>query len=164
MLAHLTFRGDAGRVDGALVGDPGLLHLLAGGKLPLLDGAGALDLLLASFALGGDARFRDGLLVGDACLFDRLARRDLRLLGLGLAQRALARHLRALQRPAHLDVALLLQPRGLALALDLQRLPFGVQIAGADLDHRILFDVVAQLALGFDVFHQAGEAFGIEAV
>ena len=41
---------------------------------------------------------------------------------------------------------------------------FGFEIAGADLDHRILFDVVAQLALGLDVFHQLGQAFRVEAV
>jgi hypothetical protein len=43
-------------------------------------------------------------------------------------------------------------------------LPFGFEIAGADLDHRILFDVVAQFTLGLDVFHQLGEAFRVEAV
>ncbi len=120
----------------------------ARGDLPLLDRRRALDLLLAGLALGGDARFGDRLLVGDARLLDRLARRDLRLLGFGLAQRALARHLGALQRAAHLDVALLLKTRCLALALDIERLPLGLEIAGADLDHRILFDVVAQLARG----------------
>ncbi len=51
-----------------------------------------------------------------------LAGGDLRLLGLGLAQRALARHFGALQRAAHLDVALLVEAGGLALALDIQRL------------------------------------------
>ena len=119
---------------------------------------------MPGLALGGDARFGDGLLVGDARLLDGLARRDLRLFGFGLAQRALARDLGALQGAAHLDVALLFEPRGLALALDVERLAFGFEIAGADLDHRILFDVVAQLALGLDVLHQLGQAFGVEAV
>src|SRR6267142_1799159 len=40
---------------------------------------------------------------------------NLRLFGLGLAQRALTRHLGALQRPAHLDVAFLFEAGGLAL-------------------------------------------------
>ncbi len=133
-------------------------------SLLLLDRARALDLALAGLALGGDAGLGDRLLVGDARLLDRLARGDLRLLGLGLAQRALARHFGALQRAAHLDVALLFQPRGLAFALDVERLPLGFEIAGADLDHRVLLDVVAQLAPGLDVLHQPGQAFGVEAV
>ena len=69
-----------------------------------------------------------------------------------------------MQGAADLDVALLLKARGLALALDVERLTFGFEIAGADLDHRILFDVVAQLALGLDVLHQLGQAFRVEAV
>ena len=89
---------------------------------------------------------------------------NLRLLGLGLAQRALARHFGALQRAAHLDVALLFETGGLALALDIERLPLGIEVAGADLDHRVLLDVVAQLALSLDVFHQPGQTFGIEPV
>ncbi len=129
-----------------------------------LDRAGALDFLLPGLALGGDARLGDRLLVGDARLLDRLARGDLRLLGFGLAHRALARDFGALQRAAHFDVALLIEPRGLALALDFERLPLGLEVAGADLDHRVLFDVVAQLALGLDVLHQPRQAFGVEAV
>ena len=114
--------------------------------------------------IGGDARLRDGVLVEDTRPLDRLARGDDRLLRLGLAQGPLARHFRALQRAPHLDVALLIQPRRFALALDVQRLPLGFQIARADPDHRILFDVVAQLALGLDVLHQPGQAFGVEPV
>ena len=93
-----------------------------------------------------------------------LARGDLRLLGLGLAQGPLARDFGALHGAAHLDVALLLEARGLAFALDIERLPLGLEIAGADQDHRFLLDVVAQLAPGLDVLDQAGQAFGVEAV
>ena len=164
LLPHLAFRGDAGGVDRALVGDARLFDFLARQDLLGLDRLGALDFLLPGFALGGDARFRDGLIVGDARFFDGLARRDLRLFGFGLAQRAFARHLRPLQGPADLDVALLLEARGLALALDIERLPLGFEIAGADPDHRILFDVVAQFALGLDFLHQLGQAFRVEAV
>src|SRR5258707_462849 len=78
--------------------------------------------------------------------------------------RSLARRFGAMLRPAHLDVAFLFEAGGLALALDLQRLTLGVEVAGTDLDHRILFDVVAQLALGLDVLHQAGQALGVEPV
>jgi hypothetical protein len=69
-----------------------------------------------------------------------------------------------LERATHLDVAFLFQPRGLAFAFDFERLPLGFQIASADLDHRVLLDVVAQLAPGLDVLHQPGQAFGVEAV
>ena len=69
-----------------------------------------------------------------------------------------------MQGPANLDVALLVKARGLALTLDIERLPFGFEITGADPDHRILFDVVAQFALGLDVLHQLGQALRVEAV
>ena len=92
------------------------------------------------------------------------ARRDLGLFGLGLAQGTLARDFGALQGAAHLDVALLFEAGGLALALDIERLPFGLEVSGADPDHRILLDVVAQFAPGLDVLHQAGQTFGVEAV
>ena len=164
LLADLAFGGDPGGVDRALVGDPRLLDVLAGGNLDFLDRAGALDFLLADFPFGSDPGLVDRLFVGDARLLDGLAGGNLRLFGLGLAQGALARHFGALHRAAHLDVALLFEPRGLAVALDVERLALGFEVAGADADHRILFDVVAQFALGFDVFHQLGQAFGIEAV
>ena len=89
---------------------------------------------------------------------------DLGLFGFGLAQGALARDFGALQGAAHLDVTLLLEAGGLALALDIERLPFGLEVAGADPDHRVLLDVVAQFAPGLDVLHQAGQTFGVEAV
>ncbi|BAR60613.1 hypothetical protein ACVIWV_004381 [Bradyrhizobium diazoefficiens] len=156
-----TSRSEAYR---ALVGDPGLLDFLARQQLLFLDGAGSLDLLLAGLALRGDAGLGNGLVIGDPRALDGLAGGDLGLFGLGFAQCAFAGDFRALERAAHLDVAFLLQPRGLALALDLQCLPLGLEIAGADLDHRVLLDVVAQLALGLDVLHQAGQAFGVEPV
>ena len=164
LLSYLAFGCDARGVDRALVGDARFFDFLARHNFFFLDRAGALDFPVAGFTLGGDARFRDGLLIGDARLLDRLACRDLRLFGFGLAQRPFARHFGALHGAANLDVALLIEARGLALALDIERLPLGLQIAGADLDHRILLDVVAQFALGLDVFHQPGQAFGVEAV
>ena len=163
-LPHLALGGDTRGVDRALVGDLGFFDFLARQQFLFLHRAGALDLAVTGLAFGGDAGFGDRLFVGDAGLLDRLAGGNLRLLGLGFAQRALARHLGALQRAAHLDVAFLVEAGGLALALDLQRLALGIEVAGADLDHRILFDVVAQLALGLDVLHQAGQALGVEPV
>ena len=163
-LPYLSLRGDAGGVDRALIGDLGLFDFLARQQFLFFHRAGALDLAVTGLAFGGDAGFGDRLFVGDAGLLDGFAGGNLRLLGLGLAQRALARHFGALQRAAHLDVAFLVEAGGLALALDLQRLALGIEIAGADLDHRILFDVVAQLALGLDVLHQAGQALGVEPV
>ena len=164
VLAHFALGGDARGVDRALVLDARLFDALARGDLDFLDRTRALDLLLPDLALGGDARFADRLLVGDARLFDRLASGNLRLLGLGLAQRALARDLGPLHRAPHLDVALLREAGRLAVALDVERLPLGLEVAGADLDHRILFDVVAQLAAVLDVLHQAGQTLGVETV
>ena len=161
---HVALAGDARGVDRALVGDARLLDIFAREDFALLDGAGALDVLVPRLQIGGDARLRDRVLVGDARPLDRLARGDHRLLRFGLAQRPLARDFRALQRAPHLDVALLFEPRRLALALDLQRLPLGFEIARADLDHRVLLDVVAQFALGLDVLHQPRQTLGVEAV
>ena len=163
-LAHLALRGNPGGVDRALVGDAGLLDLLAGQQFLFLDGPRTLDLALAGFALGSDTGFCDREFIGNARLLDGLARGELGLFGLGFAQRTFARDFGALQGAAHLDVAFLFEAGGLALALDIQRLPLGVEIAGADLDHRVLLDIVAQLAFGFDVLHQPGQAFGVEPV
>ena len=152
-LPYLALGGDARGVDRTLIGDSRLFDLLARLQFLFLHRARAFDFLLPGLALGCDASLGDGLLVGDFCLLDRFARGDLRLLGFGLAQRALARDLRALLGATHLDVALLLEAGGFALALDIERLPFGFEIAGADPDHRILFDVVAQFAPGLDILH-----------
>ena len=78
--------------------------------------------------------------------------------------RPLAREFGALDGAAHFHVALLVQPRGLAFALDIERLPLGFEVAGADQDHRFLLDVVAQLAPRLDFLDQLGQAFGVEAV
>jgi len=59
---------------------------------------------------------------------------NLRLFGFGLAQWPVRALPRPLQGPANLDVALCcFQAGGLALTLDIERLPFGFEIAGADL-------------------------------
>ena len=157
-------RGDARFGQRLLLGDARLLDRLAGGDLGFLDRLEPLDLALADVALGGDARLADDAVVGDARLLDLLAGGDLRLLGLGLAQGALARHLGTLQRAALLDVALLLEPRGLALPLDVERLLLGLEVARADADHRVLLDVVAQLAALLDLLDQPGQTFGVEPV
>ena len=78
--------------------------------------------------------------------------------------RALARQLGALQGAAELDVAFLLEAGVLALALDVERLLLGFEVAGADLDHRVLLDVVAQLAPVLDLLDERGQAFGVEPV
>ena len=162
--ADVLLGGDALVADDALLRDTRALDALARGDFGLVDQPATLDLALTNLALRQDARLGDGALVGDARLLDLLARSKLRLLGLGVAQRALARELGALHGAAHLDVALLIEPGGLALAVDIQRLLLGFEVAGADQDHRILFDVVAQLAPGLDVLDQLGEALGVEAV
>ena len=156
--------GDARLGQDALLGDPGLLDLLAGGDLGLLDGALALDLALADLALGRDAGLADGPLVGNLGLLDLLARGDLGTLGLRVAQGSLARQLGALDGAADLDVALLIEARRFALALDVERLLLGLEVACADADHRVLLDVVAQLAAVLDLADQLGQAFGVEAV
>ncbi len=163
-LPHLAIGSDTRLADRALVGDARLLDFLARRNLGFLDRAGTLDLALADLAFRCDARLTDRLFVRDARLLDLLARRELSLLGLGVAHRPLARELGALHCAAHFHVALLIEPRGLAFTFDIERLPLGFEVAGADQDHRFLLDVVAQLAARLDFLDQLRQAFGIEAV
>ena len=150
--------------ENSLLGDTGAFDPFARGDFRLVDLARPIDLALANVALGSDARLRKRTLVGDARLLDLLAAGDLGLFGLGVAQRTLAGEFGALYRASDLDVAFLVEPRGLALAIDLECLLLGFEIASANEDHRILLDVVAQLAPRFDVLDQLGQAFGVEAV
>ena len=160
----LLLRGDPRLGDRALLRDPRLLDLLAGADLRRLDRAGAVDVAPPGGLLGRDAGRVEGLLVGNPCLLGLLAGEDLGLLGLGLALRALTGEVGALRRAPDLDVALLLQPRGLALALDLQGLLLRLQVAGADPHHRVLLDVVARLAARLDLLDEPGQALRVEAV
>ena len=137
---------------------------LAGGDLGLLDRALALDLALADLTLRGDAGLADRLLVGDPGLLDLLARGDLGTLGLGIAQRPLARQLRPLDGAADLDIALLVEAGGLALALYVEGLLLGFQVAGADRIIEFLLDVVPELAAILDLADQLGQTFRVEAV
>ena len=98
-----------------------------------------------------------------ACSID-CARRDLRPLGLLLLVGALAGDLGPLGRALRLELALLRQPRILQLAVDVERLPLGVEILVADLDHRVLLDVVADLLAPLDLLGQARQALGVEGV
>ncbi len=164
LLAGLEIGGDARGLDRLLVGDARLFDLLARGDLGGFDCFRALDLALAHLAVRRDAGLADRALIGDLRLLDLLAGEDLRLLGLGIAGGTLTGHLGALHRAADLDLALLFEARSLALALDIQRLPLCLEVACADLDHRFLFDVVAQLPLFLDLLDDPRETFGIEAI
>ena len=133
---------DAGLLDGLLLGDAGPLERLLGPDLGLLDRLAALDLQLRGLALGGDAG----------------------LLGLRLPRDLLAHDRGALPGPHGLDLALLVEPRALALPVELQGLLLRLQVAGADRHHRALLNVVAGLAAGLDLLDEAGQALGVEAV
>ena len=97
-------------------------------------------------------------------LLGRLVGGDLRLLRLLVAQRPLARQLGALDGAADLHLALLLQPRIFALAVDLQHAALGFEVLVADLDHRLLLDLVAHLAARLDRLGQLRQALGVEGV
>ena len=90
------------------------------------------------------------LFVRDAGFLDLLARGELGLLGLGVAYCPFAREFGSLHGAAHLDIALLVQPRGLAFALDVEGLALRFKVSGADQDHQFLFNVVAQLPARLD--------------
>jgi hypothetical protein len=77
---------------------------------------------------------------------------------------ALADEVGALRRALHLDLALLREPRALELAVDVQRLALGLQVLVADLDHRVLLDVVADLLAPLDLLGQPRQALRVERV
>ena len=103
-------------------------------------------------------------LLGDPRLLGRLGGGDLRLLRLLLAERPLAGELGALDGAADLDLALLFEAGIFALALDLEHAPLRFEILVADLDHRLLLDLVAHLAARLDRLGQRGQALGVEGV
>src|SRR5687767_6331666 len=125
----------------------GELDGLAPPDLELLDPALAADALLLHRALGDDAR-----------TIDRLARLDLGALGLLLLLRLLARHIRALRGALYLELALLRKACVLELAVDVERLALGVEVLVADLDHRVLLDVVPLLLPRLDRLGEARQA------
>src|SRR6266480_1477203 len=88
----------------------------------------------------------------------------MRPLGLLILQRLLARDVGTLRRPLHLQLAGLLQARVLEVTVDVERLPLGVQVLVADLDHGVLLDVVALLLARLDGLGQPRQALGVEGV
>src|SRR2546430_1347578 len=69
-----------------------------------------------------------------------------------------------LRRPLHLQLAGLLQARVLEVTVDVERLPLGVQVLVADLDHGVLLDVVALLLARLDGLRQPRQPLGVEGV
>ena len=129
-----------------------------------LDRPAAFDLELLDLAFLGDALLLECALRGDARLLDRLARQDLGALSLLVAVGPLARHVGALGGALGLDILLLGEPRMLERAIDLQRLPLCVEILVADLDHRVLLDVVPDLLAPLDLLGEPRQALGVEGV
>ena len=129
-----------------------------------LDRLAPLDLERLDLPLARDALLLDRALGDDARAVHRLARLDLRSLGLLILLRLLARDVGALRRPLHLQLAGLLQARVLEVTVDVERLPLGVQILVADLDHGVLLDVVALLLARLDGLGQPRQALGVEGV
>ena len=59
---------------------------------------------------------------------------------------------------------LLLQTRVFAFTVDTEGQLLGFEVLFADRNHRVLFDVIALLLTGLDLFGQAGQTFGVEGV
>ena len=140
------------------------LGLLARLHLGFVERAAPCDLAALRIFFGLDALFGDVALLRQPRLLDRLARDQLRLLGLLVADGALAHQLGALRGAADLDLAFLLEPRIFGLAVDLQHLPLRVEVLVADVDQRALLDLVAHLAAVLDRFRQLRQALGVEGV
>jgi hypothetical protein len=100
----------------------------------------------------------------DARCVDRLFGRDLRALAVLLALRPLGHQLGALARARDLDLALLVQARVLALAVDRERELLGLEVLVADRDQRVLLDVVPLLLALLDRLGEARQALGVEGI
>src|SRR4029077_9794770 len=96
-------------------------------------------------------------LLGQPRLLDRLARGELRLLRLLLAQRPFPGQLGTLDRAAALALPLLLATRVFGLPVDLEDLLLRLQVLAADFDQGALLDLVAHLAPRFDRFGELGQ-------
>ena len=142
---------------GAFLLDPRLLDGLPGRDLGLVHDALTVDLALTDLALRGDPGLRDLAFVGDAGGLDRLRREQRRLFGVLLPLRAFPGQFGALLGTAELDLAFLFEARLLGLLLDVQDALLRFEIACPDLDHRVLLDVVAQLAARLDRLDHGGQ-------
>ena len=147
-----------------LLTDTRSLDCFARRDFGFIDGLLPLDFLLANVAFRSDARFGDLVLVGNPRRLYSLSRSERCLFGFLFAIRTFAGEVRSLLRPAEFDLALLFQARLLAFFLDYERLLLRLQVAFADADHRVLLDVVAQLAALLDRFHDFGQAGGVEGI
>ena len=167
---HLLLGGDCvgpRRVGGCL-GDALRLAFLRDRDRPLLLGElerhAPLDLGGLDSALLADSLLLDRLLGADPRRVDRLLGRDLRALALLLALRPLGLQLGALAGAGDLDLALLAEARVLALAVDLERELFRLEVLVADRDQRVLLDVVPLLLALLDRLGQPRQALGVEGV
>ena len=119
---------------------------------------------MPDFSFGRDARLGNLALVFDPGSFNGFARQQRRLFGVLFALRAFPSQFCALLRAPEFNLPFLVQAGFFRFAFDIQRLFLGLEIARANLDHRILLDVIAQLAALLDRFDDGGQAFCIELV
>ena len=116
----------------------------------------AFDFLLPDIAFGRNTGLGNLALLRDALGLNGFTRRNLCLFGLGFTLGTFAGQFGTLLGTTEFNITFLRQPGFFTFALNIQRLLFSFQIARANADHRILLDVIAQLALGFDVLDQTG--------
>ena len=156
-----------------LAGDAEILLLRFQVLLPDPDRGILFDIvavLAPGFDLFGQPGFAQGrlgldrLLLGDPRLFHLLAGADFGFLGLAFEFRPFLGDFRTLLGLPDRNLLLLLQPRVVAVLVDLQRQLLGIQILVADLDRGVLLDVVAFFPPGLDLLGEAGQAFGVEGV
>jgi hypothetical protein len=121
-LALLALACDARRLELQFDVDLLAFGLLAGLELGFVERPAAGDFAALRILFVPDALLGDRALLGQPRLFDRLARGELRLLRLLLAQRPLPGQLGTLDRAAELDFPLLLEPRVFGLPVDLEDL------------------------------------------
>jgi hypothetical protein len=163
-LALLALACNARRLELQFDVDLLAFGLLAGLELGFVERPAAGDFAALRILFVPDALLGDRALLGQPRLFDRLARGELRLLRLLLAQRPLPGQLGTLDRAAELDFPLLLEPRVFGLPVDLEDLLLRLQVLAADFNQGALLDLVAHLAPRFDRFGELGQTFGVEGV
>ena len=119
---------------------------------------------MPDLSFGRDAHLGNLALVFDPGSFNGFARKKRRLFGVLFPLGTFPRQFCPLLRSPEFNLPLLVKTGFFGLAFDVQRLLLSLQIARANLDHRVLLDVVAQLATFLDGLDDGGQAFCIELV
>ena len=146
-------RDDTLRLEGLRCLDSPLLVLLL-----------AVNLEQPNFGLAVDTLGLDELVLGDADALRLLLSSDLRVADTDRGIRTLLLDRSELRGPPRLDVARLVEPRVFKVTINFNGTLFGLVILELDLQTRIIFDTVSELAAPFDFLGELRQPFSVEGI